>query len=238
MWSIALLPAACSSCSERLVGYESGVAIMLDFSKTFAPYSEVDEMAVKEIGKSIIGAVRQGWLQQPVKIEWAAFGDQGLIPVLPCGPPIVFAQKLTGGRRATPEARLSTNIEDLASSFEQCAKAVKALSVSAQQYPDVSGALAFAEKAVAEAKMRKVIIVYSDLREDLPAGRAPSTYDLSGNNVFLIWRPGLDDRDQPTDTQQRIREAVRLFQERGSVRVCDAPVQVVTSGDILGCLTK
>src|SRR5947208_17145649 len=79
-----------SGCIGPVVVNESAVAVMLDFSQTFAPYDAEDEHAIREIGKAIIEGVQNGWLQQPVKVQWAAFGDQGLLPISPCGPPVVF----------------------------------------------------------------------------------------------------------------------------------------------------
>jgi hypothetical protein len=211
---------------------------MLDFSKTFAPYDAQDEAAISEVGKAIVAGVRSGWLVPPVKLEWAAFGDQGLSPSAPCGPPLVFTPRLTAPQVDSPEAKVSRDIDQFGTSIGECAKAVVALSHSAQTYTDVSGAIAFAGKAVADARTKRLVVIYSDLLEDLPQNRQRSTYDLRGDFVLVIWRPGLDDRKQPAEVQKRVAAALQHYRQLGAVRVCDSPVQSITAGDVMGCLTK
>src|SRR5687768_17504878 len=104
----ALLPA----CIDRPVSNGSAVIVMLDYSKTFAPYDETDVSALNQVAESITTAIQAGWLLQPVKVQWAAFGDQGLLPLSPCGPPKVFAQRLTSSSQDSPEAKASRNIDD------------------------------------------------------------------------------------------------------------------------------
>jgi hypothetical protein len=224
-----------SSCISRVVGNESAVAVMMDFSATFAPYDAQDEQAIHEIGRTIFEAARSGYLQQPVKVQWAAFGDQGLLPLAPCGPPVVFSQRLTPQKQKDIQEK--TRSDDFAKWLGECAPVIKALSHSPQQYTDVSGALAFAASATREARSKRLLILYSDLLEDLPRDRSRSTFDLSGDDVLIVWRPGLDDRKQPSEVQKRVAAASALYKERGATRVCETAAQTITSGDVLSCLT-
>jgi hypothetical protein len=228
----------CTSCMNATVGNESAVTVMFDFSKTFAPYDLQDETAISQVGEMIVDAIKSGWLTPPVKVQWAAFGDQGLSPSAPCGPPLVLRPTLTPTQSTGLDSKVLHNVKQFEIAIGQCAKAVRALSHSAEAYTDVSGAMAFAAKAVAEAKTKRVVVIYSDLLEDLPSGRQPSTYDLAGDDVIVVWRPGLDDRRQPVEVQKRVEAASKAYRERGAARVCDFPVQSITDGDVMACLTK
>src|SRR4051812_28575504 len=234
--AIVMSQAACeSSCMSRLVGNESAVAVMMDFSATFAPYDEQDEQAIHQIGRTIFEGTRSGYLQQPVKVQWAAFGDQGLLPTGPCGPPVVFTQRLTPTKKKDIQEK--TRGEEFSNWLGECPAAVKALSHSTQRYTDVSGALAFAASATREARSRRLVILYSDLLEDLPRDRSRSTFKLDGDDLLIVWRPGLDDRKQPAEVQKRVAAAAALYKYLGASRVCDTTAQTITTGDVLSCLT-
>ena len=230
--------ACASACPKEIVGNESASVILLDFSRTFAPYGEADAAALREMGAVLSAALAAGLLEQPAKVLWAAFGDQGMSPILPCGPPIVFRQQLTKPRTSSADVLASTKVEDFKTATQECVKAVMVQSVAAQQFTDVSGALAFATSATKSAKQRRLIQIYSDLKEDLPADRERVDYDLSGNDIVLIWKPGSDDLKQPAEVQRRIHTAEETFRERGAARVCSMSAQSITSGDILSCLSR
>lgn len=235
----ALALAGCQlACTKQLVGNQSAVVVLLDYSKTFAPYDELDASALKQVAESITKAMEQGWLRQPMKVQWAAFGDQGLLPILPCGPPVVFAQKLTKTAAISPDVRASTNIDDFKAWLDGCVKAVRAQSSATQEDTDLSGALAFAANATRDAAKTRLIVAYTDLLEDLPDGRESTPYNLSGSHVLVVWRPGADDRKQPAEVQKRVTKSAKAFTAMGAIRVCDTPSQSITSGDVLSCLTK
>src|SRR3977135_521638 len=102
-----------SACIQPLVGNASAVTILLDYSRSFAPYSRADIAALNETAKAVTGMVRGGSLQQPLKLLWVAFGDNGLQPLEPCGPARIFQQRLTGdagttGKSPDPAERITS----------------------------------------------------------------------------------------------------------------------------------
>lgn len=217
--------------------------MLLDYSKSFAPYSAGDVAALSEANKSIIQMVRAGSLAQPVKILWAAFGDNGLQPFEPCGPARVFSQRLTaqaseqGSTKAVSAERL-TSVDKLESWLSVCVAAVRATSQSPQQFTDISGALAFAADAVDDVGDDRVVVLFSDLLEDLPPNRQRPALKLTKTKVLLIWRPGLDDQKQPAAVSQRVEEWRKRLEEAGSSRVCAKAAPGLTEGEISSCLWK
>jgi hypothetical protein len=216
---------------------------LLDYSKSFAPYSVEDFAALEEVRKSIVQMVRAGSLPQPAKILWAAFGDNGLRPLEPCGPPRVFSQSLTArtiDRVAgkAPAAERLTRIGDLESWLSECVTVVRATSYSTQQFTDISGAFAFAADAVEDVSDARIVIVFTDLLEDLPPNRQRPTLNLAKAKILLVWRPGLDDQKQPAAASRRVEEWRKKLEAAGASRVCAKAAQGLTEGEITSCLWK
>jgi hypothetical protein len=239
---LALFAAFASACIQPLIGNASAVIILLDYSRSFAPYSPADAAALNKATRAVVQMVRTGSLQQPLKLLWAAFGDNGLQPLEPCGSARVFQQRLTGdpGTKAPgpdAEERLSS-VARLEAWFSDCGDAVQVTSRSAQQFTDISGAMAFAADAVEDVSGDRVVIVFSDLLEDLPPNRKLPAFRLDDVKVLLIWRPGLDDRKQPIATPERVEHWRTRMEEAGASRVCAKAAQGLTEGEISSCLSK
>src|SRR5690606_26854208 len=103
----------CVGCQLAPPGNASAAVVLLDLSQTFAPYREGDRIALEEIGALLAQAIQTGSLKQPAKVLWAGFGDDGLSPMRPCGPPLVFAQKLRLTEPASPEQKAAGRFDDL-----------------------------------------------------------------------------------------------------------------------------
>ena len=231
------------ACPKPVVGNSSAVVVLLDYSRSFAPYSASDVAALNEAYRSILQMVKVGSLPQPVKILWAAFGDDGLRPLEPCGPPLVFSQSLTGRTSSqipsrAPVPKRLTRIEDLESWLSECVIVVRATSQSAQRFTDISGALTFAADAVEDITDERVVILCTDLLEDLPPDRRPPTFRLSRAKVLLIWRPGLDDQEDPAAAPRRVDGWRKKLEAAGASRVCAKAAEGLTEGEIASCLWK
>ena len=232
--ALAMLTSSCAAGCAMLQGNASGVVILLDYSATFAPYGAADAALLREIQGAITAMVSERALPQPTKIVWAAFGNVGLSPQSPCGPPRIFRQSITG-RRGDSDNQIN-DLKELKASFETCAKAIVATSTNTHQFTDVTGALSFAGSAVEDARQVKLIVVFSDLREDLPAGRSATELGLQGSRVLLVWRPGKDDADNPNAVANRAQEwRVRILKAGANV-VCARPSAGLTAPDIARCL--
>jgi hypothetical protein len=233
-----------AGCAKPLIGNSSAVIILLDYSKSFAPYANGDMAALNEVKKSITQAVRDEQLSQPVKILWAAFGDDGLQPLEPCGPARVFSQTLTGGQQdgktlaKLESAERLTTIKSLESWLDACATAVRSTSQSTQQYTDISGALMFASDAVEDIRDNRIIVLFTDLLEDLPPSRQQTAWKIRKAKVLLVWRPGMDDQKEPSAVPQRVDAWRMKLEAAGANRVCSKTAEGLTEGEISSCLWK
>jgi hypothetical protein len=230
-----------SGCAKPLIGNSSAVIVLLDYSKSFAPFDNSDIAALGEINKSIVQMVRVGSLAQPVKILWAGFGDNGLKPLEPCGPARVFGQTLTGHANDQNSAKVGerlTNIADLQTWLSVCLSAVRATSQSTQQFTDISGALMFASDAAEDIREDHVIIVFTDLLEDLPPNRQIPPLKLNKAKVLLVWRPGLDDQQQPAAVSKRVEDWRKKLESAGASRTCTKASQGISEGEISSCLWR
>jgi hypothetical protein len=216
----------------------SAAAVMLDISKTFAPYDESDLHALEQVSRAISRSVEVGALHQPVKVIVAAFGNDGLSPALPCGPALTFKQTLVQAQDQSAAEKATSKIEEFKSWLLTCPALVRVHSATAESYTDIHGALLFAAKATADASGRKLIVMYSDMFEDLPPNQKPAAYELGGADVVMLWRPGLDDRESPGQVYERVKDWKSKLTTAGASRVCDASIKSVTSEDILSCLSK
>lgn len=233
-----LLLCGLTGCARPATGNESAVIVLLDFSKSFAPYGNGDIAALDEVTKSIVQMIGTNSLKQPVKILWSAFGDNGLQPLEPCGPARVFKQRLTT-QEDTAKADITeqvTTAQDLKSWFSVCLNSIKATSNSPQQFTDISGALMFASDAAEDVDSERVIVLFTDLLEDLPQGRQIPKLNLKKDKVLLIWRTGLDDQKQPAAISQRVEDWRKKFENAGAIRVCTKVADGLTQGEISSCL--
>lgn len=238
--AFALSCAACAEgCPKVQAGNATSIVVLLDFSETFAPYGATDTPAIHALASAIMELVRNGQLEQPAKIVWAAFGNNGLQPILPCGPPRVFQQNLRAALEPEDKAaeKIQT-VEALQAWLDVCVQAVMDVSKSAQRFTDISGALAFASNAIEGTRSNKLVFLYSDLREDLPDGRQAQVFDLHAASVVVAWRPGRDDEKQPEVVPARLNAWREQFKVSNVGRICAKPAQSLTVGDITGCLSN
>jgi hypothetical protein len=219
-------------------GNASGTVILLDYSATFAPYTAADEALLREIQSALLGMIRGGSLPQPAKVIWSAFGSVGVNPLQPCGPPRTFRQRIIRSiLPSTVEGEIPT-VEQLQAWFGACIKTILATSSRTEQYTDLSGALMFAANAVQDARDEKLIVVFSDLREDVPVGRSAVPLKLAAERILLVSRPGLDDAKDPTAVSVRAEEWRERLLKSGASVVCARPSQGLTGADIGRCLAR
>jgi len=231
-----MITAACTDSCGLLRGNASGAVILLDYSATFAPYGASDKALLDQVQTAMLSMVSDRSLPQPVKIVWAAFGNVGLTPQQPCGPPRIFRQRLTGALKKD-ENEIS-DVKQLKAWFATCTAAILATSQQTQPFTDVSGALSFAADAVEDVREKKLIVLLSDLREDLPEGRSPASLNLRGARVLLAWRPGTDDTKDPNVVASRAQDWSERLQKAGAGHVCTRSAGALTGGDIGQCLAR
>ena len=235
------------SCVEETIGNASGVVVLLDYSKTYAPYSAEDKASLDTLQLAVTELISTGGLSQPVKVIWAAFGDSGLRPMQPCGPPRVFKQSILGSKPIAPgsseptaagsPALTMSSKSDLDAWFMACGKAIIATSKITQEHTDVSGAFSFATNALEDVTTNRLLVMFSDLREDLAAEQHPARLSLAhGASVVLLWRPGSDDTERPDLVKARADEWAKRLQEAGAARVCARQAQGITGADIAKCV--
>jgi hypothetical protein len=230
-----LLSISLAAC-RLLGGHASGVVVLLDYSATFAPYGAGDEVVITQIQKAVTEMMAGRSLPQPVKIVWAAFGNVGMTPLQPCGPPRIFRQGITGaGKQRKGEIG---DLKLLEAWFASCTTAIMSTSRRTEPFTDISGALSFAASSVEDVREKRLIVLFSDLREDVPQGRTPADLSLGGSQVLLAWRPGLDDAKDPNVVARRAQEWRARLEKAGAVAVCARPGAALTGADIAQCLSR
>jgi hypothetical protein len=154
----------------------------------------------------------------------------------------VFSQRLTGGSSEPGGGKKGSDrlnsIGELESWLGVCATAVRATSQTTSQFTDITGALTFGADAVSDVSDERVIVLFTDLLDDLPRNRQRAPLKLPSARVLLIWRPGLDDQKQPEKLSARIDQWRARLEEAGASRVCAKAAQGLTEGEISSCLWK
>jgi hypothetical protein len=84
---------------------------------------------------------------------------------------------------------------------------------------------ALASSAVADVREQRFIVLFSDLREDLPPGRSAPELHLTGARVLLTWRPGSDDVTDPNVVARRAQDWHERLLKAGAHQVCARPAE-------------
>ena len=175
------------SCARSKVG-GTEVRVLLDFSRSFAPFDASDERVLKVVAESIATLAADRW-EPPVRTVWQRINEASLGAVPECGP-LEFEPRLTGSggdRKAELRSKLLDCVQGIAERSRDPAQT--------SAYTDIGAAIRLAVEEGGGATRRRIMVVYSDLREDLPPGRKPVEFRLSGQEVVLIHRPGRSAED-------------------------------------------
>jgi hypothetical protein len=91
-------------------------------------------------------------------------------------------------------------------------------------FTDISGAIAMASDIGSAQFTERILVILSDFLEDLPPGSTPALFQLNGERVVLLHRPGTDERENIRGYLRRIEDWKQKFLQRGAKTVATLPV--------------
>lgn len=209
---------------------KTSVAILVDVSKSFAPFNRTDQAALEQLQRAIEGSATKKW-EPAVSIYWATIGNSGVLAGSSvCGSALFHPRLVTTRHRD----EFSTGAQ-LHAWLVECVRAVVAKSQKPENYTDISGTVALAAENGRRVTGKKVIVIFSDFADDLPAGTRATTFELSGERVVLLYRA------QPTDAAdgnllfERLKRWEELLKKSGAKDTCRVSIVGATSNTIASC---
>lgn len=226
-------PGCSGSSGPPPPGPQSGIIVLVDFSRSFAPLTQQDHGSLKTLGHAAVELARR--VSQPVKIQWSAVTSDSLKAPSLCGGPRMFRQQLTSLRPAPPSYII--RLEDLRRwTADVCPDVVLKMSQqNLSEFTDISGAISLASDSLSTVAGDRFLIVYSDLLEDQPDATTASLHQLTGFRILLVWRPGMD---SPEDMDGRHERWKQAFRRAGASATCTFPASSLTTDDVMACLLK
>lgn len=233
---IALLVAivsACvapTACTRARSPEGTSVVVLIDFSKSFAPLTVSDARALNEVASAIVELAAKSW-SPPVRFRWARIEEASVTAKNLCGP-LEFESKLIKSDNDLDRAGLRQKLAECASTV------LRASQDTSQQssFTDISGAIALAAQD-RENTGEKILVIFSDFLEDQRAGLQPVDFQLHGERVLLIHRPGLDLRGLTVgEYMARIDEWAGKLRLRGAKEVTSIPVFGITEHRVANAL--
>jgi hypothetical protein len=226
---ISLLLGGCSI--QQSESYGTSVVVLLDFSKSFAPFTKPDERAIREVAAATKELAAREW-SSPVVVIWSKIQTASLLSRPLCGP-LQFQQTLIR-REATADA------SSLGERLDACAKSVSdAASRPGERsdYTDISGAIGMAAQQGSSVQAKKVLIILSDFVEELTPGSVPVQLRLNGERVLLLYRPGSEKQVVgSSDVLTRVSRWRRALMDAGAHSVFSLPVFGVTRQRLMRAL--
>ena len=95
--------------------------------------------------------------------------------------------------------------------------------------------MAIAADSARRVKGKKILAVLPDFAEDLPAGTKPTDFELSGENVVLLFRGQAADAANGNLLLNRMKQWEARLKSAGAKAVCRLPIVGVKSNTIASC---
>lgn len=105
-------------------------------------------------------------------------------------------------------------------------------------FTDISGAIAMAADIGSAQYTERILVILSDFLEDLPPGSTPAHFQLNGERVVLLHRPGTDERENITAYLSRIQGWKQKLLQRGAKTVAALPVFAVSETRLRAALQQ
>ena len=216
------------------------VTVLVDFSRSFIPIAaggksagllEVDRAALRALAASLARLAWDTW-KPPVTIVWSPITEGAIVAPL-CEPLVV--------NNDSPVAKAGTvsRPEEIEKVLFACIDEIARTSRDAQRlapFTDVSAAIAGASASSDTPYAERIVVVLSDLREDLAKGRKPAPFDVTDHKVVLLHRPGTDEPEAVIGYLARINSWKQLFRARGAEAVAAMPVFAASKGRVSAAL--
>jgi hypothetical protein len=207
----------------------SFATVVVDFSKSFAPLTQGDRLALRETARALENLTVQEWTP-PTTIVWRKIGTTSTA-MTPICKVLEYKQSIVGAFSAA---------EHLRSALEDCTETIVRRSrVPSEQeaFTDIAGGVMMAAENWAPINGHKVVVILSDFAEDLPKGSRPVPLQLHGETVLLLHRPGTTEPDDPAAYLGRITSWKERFVKSGAQYAAALPVFRATLYDIREALS-
>lgn len=208
----------------------TSMIVLVDFSKSFAAslkkdgsviygLQPQDRRAMYNVATAIADLATSSWTP-PLKTVWAQIQSSSIATQPLCAP------LETDQRLVKPEGSVGTRAEILevlngcATSVMDASKSVPKLS----NYTDVSGAVSMASDVASGEFNERVIVMLSDFKEDLPPATQQASFQLNGEKIVLLHRPGIDESDPVGAYLDRVNSWIPLLKSHGASNVVSIPV--------------
>ena len=216
----------------------TSVVVLVDFSKSFAASIDAhgriiyglrneDGRALKALSEAVAELASLYW-EPPVKVVWGQIQSWSITGKPICAP-LETIQKLI-----KPEGSVGTR-EEIERELNKCASTVIQESksvVNLSAYTDVSGAISMASEFGSNQHKERVLVMLSDFHEDLQPGTQQAVFQLSGERVILLHRPGADEPANVDGYIGRIQEWKERLLRQGASVVAAIPVFSVTQAQL------
>jgi hypothetical protein len=217
---------------QNEAGPQSSIVILVDISKSFAPLTQVDQLALGHVASALSKEMGNSF-EPPTSLYWSVIGNSGVAgSSAVCGTAVYRPRLVKRGK-----GEEFTNISEVKIWLNECVRAVMRRSQSPERLTDISGAVAMAAETTRFASKNKILIILSDFAEDR-GGAASTNFKLAGDIVILLYRA------QPTDASNadllfsRLQDWEARFKEAGASKACRVSILGATSYSIQSCLRR
>lgn len=207
----------------------TSVVVLVDFSKSFAasdrPNGRIvyglrfeDGRALNAVAGAVAELASRYWTP-PLKTVWTQI-QASSITAEPLCAALETVQKLV-----KPAGSVGTR-EEIQAVLSKCVDSVIGASKDIRKlgdYTDISGAVAMASDIASGEYSERVLVMLSDFHEDLPRGMSPAAFQLKGQRVILLHRPGTDEPQNIIGYLARVDNWKKRLVERGAKAVVAMP---------------
>jgi hypothetical protein len=205
----------------------TSVIVLVDFSKSFAipryGLRPEEHRALKAVAEAVAELATRYWTP-PLKTVWMQIQTSSILAKPLCAP-LETLQKLV-----KPAGSVGTR-EEIQAVLNRCVDTIVEASKNEKNladYTDISGAIAMASEIASGEYSERVLIILSDLHEDLPPGARQATFKLRQERVILLHRPGTDEPQNISGYLARVEAWKKKLLERGAKAVVAMPVFAVS----------
>ena len=216
----------------------TSVVVLVDFSKSFpASYRSdgsisyglrfEDRRALSTLASSLAELASRYWTP-PLKTIWNRI-QASSISASPLCAPLETIQKLV-----KPEGSIGTR-EEIQAVLQNCVSTVVEASKDKNllgDYTYISGAVAMASEVASSEYNERVLIILSDMHEELPPGTSEASFKLNGERVVILHRPGTDEPQNISGYISRINDWKKKLTEHGAKTVVTVPVFAVSGAQL------
>lgn len=224
-------------------GHGTSVVVLIDFSKSFPASFRADGSIVygfrledqralealagvlAELAFSGTPSFKTVWTQ----IQTSSITENPFCPPIEISPQIVKREHTVATR------------EELQDTLKKCVATMNIASRDKNKlgdFTDISGAIAMASDIGSGQYNERVLVILSDFHEDLSPGSTPTRFELNGERVVLLHRPGTDEQENISGYLARIESWKKKLLQRGAKTVATLPVFAVSETRLRAALQQ